>query len=172
MRYRCRNTSLALAIYSPATVTGKNGDQSRRRVPVQALASSLYICELLVFRLPLYLANPFYYNSTYNYFPFFTPEKSTASLTRQGIADKYTFTRPVPVSLPNILNTSLASRPSSGPCPLQGPIWDEGSGSVLDRDEKTGHDAGLALVSVLIFVVIAARNDTYTNIVDLTCYFH
>ena len=132
----------------------KKGDQSRRRVPEiadQGLASSLYICELLVFQLPLYVANPLYYNSTYACFPFLTSERSKASLTRQGIADKYTFTRPVLVSLSSILNTlSLASRPSSGPRPLRGLMgWKLGIYSRL-----WWKDADLALVSNLIFVVI------------------
>jgi linoleate 10R-lipoxygenase len=147
-----------LAVY-PCYCHSKKGDQSWRRVPEiadQVLASSLHICELLVSLLPLYVTNPLYYNSTYLCFPFFTP-----NLTRQGIADTYTFTRPVPVSLPNILNTSLASRPSPGSHPLRGPIC----------DEKPRQDADLPLVSVLIIADIVARSDAYTNIVDLHAIF-
>ena len=93
----------------------KKGDQSTRcRAPEiadQVLASSLRICELLVFRLQLYVPNPLYCNSTNTWFPLFIPEKMKANLTWQGIADKYTFTRPV--SVPKILNTSMASRSPS-----------------------------------------------------------
>ncbi|KAJ7469076.1 heme peroxidase [Mycena latifolia] len=43
--------------------------------------------------------------SVYGCFPFFTPEKMKQSLTTQGIADQYTFQRPVPVPEVKVLNT-------------------------------------------------------------------
>jgi hypothetical protein len=106
LSYRRRNTFLALAVYSRTTPTVD------KETSPEALASSLHICELLVFQLLLYVTHPLDYSSTYTCFLFFTPEMK-ASLTRQGIAGKYTFTHPVPVSVPDILNISLALRPSS-----------------------------------------------------------
>ena len=97
-----------------------------------------------------------------------------ASLTRQGLADKYIFTRPVPVSVPKILNTFTAiktvfSNPTHFKVPygLKDPAT---SGhSILDCDEKTRHDADLALVSFFIFYF--PQNDTYGNTTDYACYF-
>ena len=96
-----------------------------------------------------------------------------ASLTRQGIADKYTFTRPVPVSVPKVLNTFTAIKTVfSDPTHFKVPygIKDPATsgGSILDQDEKTRHDADLALVRIL---VTSARNDTYTNLTDYAFYF-
>jgi hypothetical protein len=98
-----------------------------------------------------------------------------ASLTKQGIADKYTFTRPVPVSVPKILSTFTAIKTVfSDPTHFKVPygIKDPATsgGSILDCDVKTRHDADLALVSVFL-CVLAAHNDTYRNITDLTCNF-
>ncbi|KAJ3760774.1 heme peroxidase [Lentinula raphanica] len=45
------------------------------------------------------------FNSVYACYPFFTPQKMKDSLTRQKIADRYTFTRPVPAKIPKVLNT-------------------------------------------------------------------
>ena len=76
-----------------------------------------------------------------------------ASLTKQGIAAKYTFTRPVPVSVPKILNTFTGIKTVfSDPIHFKVPygIKDPATsgGSILDCDEKTRHDADLALVSL------------------------
>ena len=80
-----------------------------------------------------------------------------ASLTKQGIAAKYTFTRPVPVSVPKILNTFTGIKTVfSDPIHFKVPygIKDPATsgGSILDCDEKTRHDADLALVSLFSFV--------------------
>ncbi|KAJ7436075.1 heme peroxidase [Mycena galericulata] len=47
------------------------------------------------------------YNSVYACYPLFTPQKMRQSLTAQGIADKYTFERPVPAPQPKILKTFI-----------------------------------------------------------------
>jgi linoleate 10R-lipoxygenase len=44
-------------------------------------------------------------NSVYACYPLFTPQKMKQSLTAQGIADKYTFERPVPAREPKIFKT-------------------------------------------------------------------
>ena len=85
------------------------------------------------------------------------------------MADKYTFTRSVPVSVPKILNAfidikTVFSDPSHFKVPYG--IMDPATsgGSILNCDEKTHHDADLALVSVFIFVFIVTRNDTHKNL--------
>ena len=90
------------------------------------------------------------------------------SLTKQGVADKYTFTRPVPVSVPKILNTftgikTVFSDPTHFKVPygIKNPATS--GGSILDQDEKNRHDADLALVSVFILIT-AARNYAYRDI--------
>lgn len=98
-----------------------------------------------------------------------------ASLTKQGIADKYTFTRPLPVSVPKILNTftgikTVLSDPTRFKVPYGIKDPATSGGSILDCDEKTRHDADLALVSIFIFVV-AAQIDIYGNITDPSCNF-
>ncbi|KAF8630607.1 hypothetical protein AX15_002834 [Amanita polypyramis BW_CC] len=50
------------------------------------------------------------YNSVYGCFPFSTPQKMKESLTKQGIADRYTFDRPTPVIIPKILDSSTSIR--------------------------------------------------------------
>ena len=98
-----------------------------------------------------------------------------ASLTRQGVANKYTFTRPVPVSVPKILNTftgikTVFSDPTHFKVPYGIKDPATSGGSILDCDEKTRHDADLALVSVFL-CIIAVRNDINRNITDHACYF-
>ena len=44
-------------------------------------------------------------NSVYGCFPFFTPQHMKESLTRQGIADRYTYTRPVATRIPKVIDT-------------------------------------------------------------------
>jgi hypothetical protein len=118
----------------------RQGDQSRRHV-AEALASSLHICELLVFQLLLYVTHPLDYSSAYTCFPFFTP-KMKASLTRQGIAGKYTFTHPVPVSVPDILNISLAS----------------GLSSVTPPTSRSHMESKIRLLVADLFSIVAKRH--------------
>ncbi|KAF8630934.1 hypothetical protein AX17_005291 [Amanita inopinata Kibby_2008] len=44
------------------------------------------------------------YDSIYGCFPFFTPQKMKESLTKQGIAERYTFDRPVAAPIPKVLD--------------------------------------------------------------------
>jgi linoleate 10R-lipoxygenase len=44
-----------------------------------------------------HLPNNYTYNSVYGLFPFFTPDNMKKNLTKQGIADKYDFSRPNPL---------------------------------------------------------------------------
>ncbi|KAH7885086.1 heme peroxidase [Phlebopus sp. FC_14] len=59
-----------------------------------------HLPKLLMRHFPRYY--PF--NSVYGIFPFFTPKKMKDSLTRQGIASRYTFDRPVPTPLPKFID--------------------------------------------------------------------
>lgn len=59
----------------------------------------------LLFMAKFDLSHPPAKNSVYGCFPFFTPQKMKDSLTKQKIADRYTFTRPVATPVPKILNT-------------------------------------------------------------------
>ena len=98
-----------------------------------------------------------------------------ASLTRQGIADKYTFTRPVPVSVPKILNTftgikTVFSDPTHFKVPYGIKDPATSGGSILDCDEKTRHDADLALVSFFLLCHCAPGRDLQ-NITDHAFYF-
>ncbi|KAJ3993518.1 heme peroxidase [Lentinula boryana] len=52
-----------------------------------------------------HLSRYYPFNSVYACYPFFTPQKMKDSLTRQKIADRYTFTRPVAARIPKVLNT-------------------------------------------------------------------
>ncbi|KAF7326065.1 Heme peroxidase [Mycena kentingensis (nom. inval.)] len=48
------------------------------------------------------------YNSVYGCFPFFTPTTMRDQLTKQGIADQYSFERPQPLAVPVVLNDFTA----------------------------------------------------------------
>lgn len=76
-----------------------------------------------------------------------------ASLTRQGIADSYTFERPTANPVPKVLNTFTAIKtifndPVNFNVPYGGKGADGGK-SVLDCDDKTRHDVDKALVGTL-----------------------
>ncbi|KAF9492298.1 heme peroxidase [Pleurotus eryngii] len=94
----------------------------------------------------------FPWNSTYSLWPFFTPEHMRQSLTRQGIAQKYTFDRPIAQPVPVILKTFAA---------IKG-VWNDpsrfkiiyeklGYGSMLLFDDAKRHDADRAMVLHALF---------------------
>ncbi|KAF8879290.1 heme peroxidase [Infundibulicybe gibba] len=92
------------------------------------------------------------FNSTYGCFPFFTPQKMKDSLTRQGIVDRYTFTRPVTTPIPKVLNTFAGIKYVFNDPTRFHNVYDmkglgDGYGFILSFDEATKHDADKALVS-------------------------
>ncbi|KAJ7584626.1 heme peroxidase [Mycena floridula] len=96
------------------------------------------------------------FNSTYGCFPFFTPAKMKDSLTRQGIADRYTFTRPVAAVVPKVLNTFTGIKYVFDD-PVRFPnVYDmkglgNGYGFILAFDEAKKHDADKALAMHALF---------------------
>lgn len=77
-------------------------------------------------------------NSVYSLWPFFTPQKMTESLTRQGIAAKYTFERPKPQSPPVILTTFTAiSTVWSDSARFKNTYPKAGYGSALNYDDPS-----------------------------------
>lgn len=49
-------------------------------------------------------------DNVYALFPFFTPDVTKGNLTKLGIADKYTFNRPVPQPIPKVVDTIAGIR--------------------------------------------------------------
>ncbi|KAJ4490906.1 heme peroxidase [Lentinula aciculospora] len=97
------------------------------------------------------------FNSVYACYPFFTPQKMKDSLTRQKIADQYTFTRPVPAPIPKVLNTFTGIKyafndPAKFHTAYQMSGLGNGYGFMLafDADVKK-HDADKALALHAIF---------------------
>ncbi|KAF8579879.1 heme peroxidase [Ramaria rubella] len=102
------------------------------------------------------LSRHYPFNSSYTTFPFFTPATMKASLTHQGIADRYTFTRPVASPIPKILNTftgikTVFNDPSRFKAPYDMSGLGEGYGFILVFDEKAKHDADKALALHALF---------------------
>ncbi|KAF4571708.1 hypothetical protein EYR40_008225 [Pleurotus pulmonarius] len=99
-----------------------------------------------------HLPRHFPWNSTYSLWPFFTPDHMQQSLTRQGIAQKYTFDRPITQPVPVVLKTFAA---------IKG-VWNDpsrfkiiyeklGYGSMLLFDDAKRHDADRAMVLHALF---------------------
>ncbi|KAF9258714.1 heme peroxidase [Marasmius fiardii PR-910] len=108
--------------------------------------------KLLTRHLPRYYPS----NSVYACFPFFTPTKMKESLTRQGKADQYTFTRPVPVVPVKVLNTFTGINHVFGN-PTQFPVvYDmkglgNGYGFLLTFDEGAKHEKDKTLILRALF---------------------
>lgn len=101
--------------------------------------------------LPFIYRFPYIQNSTYGCFPFFTPKKMQESLTRQGIANQYTFTRPVATCVPKVLNTFTGIKYVFNDPARFKTVYDmnglgDGYGFMLNFDEPAKHDADKALV--------------------------
>jgi cytochrome P450 len=96
------------------------------------------------------------FNNVYGVFPFFTPTKMKESLTRLGIADRYTFDRPVPTRKPVILNTFTGINVVfNAPTKFRN-VYDmkklgDGYGCVLAMDDNPQHDADKAVVMHALF---------------------
>ncbi|KIL59186.1 hypothetical protein M378DRAFT_27110 [Amanita muscaria Koide BX008] len=64
------------------------------------------------------------YNSVYGCFPFLTPLKVKDNLTKQGIADRYTFERPAPAPVPKVLDDFVAIRHVVNNPDIFPPVWE------------------------------------------------
>ncbi|KAF5365312.1 hypothetical protein D9758_005455 [Tetrapyrgos nigripes] len=107
------------------------------------------------------------YNSVYGCFPFFTPTKMKDSLTRQGKADQYTFTRPVPAVPVKVLNTFTGinyvfNNPTQFPTVYDMKGLGNGYGFMLTFDQAAKHDTDKALVLKALFPD-STSIDTYTK---------
>ncbi|KAF8209473.1 heme peroxidase [Mycena galopus ATCC 62051] len=96
------------------------------------------------------------YNSVYGCFPFFTPQKMKDSLTKQGIAANYTFTRPVPAPQPKVLSTFTGIKyvfndPTRFPTVYDMKGLGNGYGFMLCFDQATKHDPDRALALHALF---------------------
>ncbi|KAF8878550.1 heme peroxidase [Infundibulicybe gibba] len=96
------------------------------------------------------------FNSVYGCFPFFTPEKMKDSLTKQGIADQYTFERPIPTRVPKVLNTLTGIKYVFTDPTRFHTVYDmkelgDGYGFILSFDEALKHDADKALALHALF---------------------
>jgi hypothetical protein len=96
------------------------------------------------------------------------------SLTKQGIASSYTFTRPVPVSVPKVLNTFTAIKtvfndPQSFKVPYGIKDLSSSEGSIFDCDEKTRYVAVSTFFEVLM-TLSYPRHDADKALVLF--YFH
>ncbi|KAF9257706.1 heme peroxidase [Marasmius fiardii PR-910] len=96
------------------------------------------------------------YNSVYGCFPFFTPKKMKDSLTRQGTADQYTFTRPVPAVPVKVLNTFTGinyvfNNSTQFPVVYDMKGLGNGYGFMLTFDQAAKHDTDKNLVIHALF---------------------
>ncbi|KJA20426.1 hypothetical protein HYPSUDRAFT_166972 [Hypholoma sublateritium FD-334 SS-4] len=99
-----------------------------------------------------HLPKQYTWNSVYSLWPFFTPQKMAESLTRQGIASKYTFERPKPQSDPVLLTTFTGiSTVFSDPGRFKNIYPKIGYGSPLNQDDPAVHDADRMLALRAVF---------------------
>jgi len=96
------------------------------------------------------------YNSVYSCFPFFTPQKMKDSLTKQGLAARYKFDRPITARIPKILNTFTGIKYVFNDPTRFHTVYDlsrlgDGYGSILAFDEVAKHDADKALALHAVF---------------------
>ncbi|KAG6822659.1 hypothetical protein H0H92_013026, partial [Tricholoma furcatifolium] len=99
-----------------------------------------------------HLPRHFPWNSVYSLYPFFTPEKMKTSLTKRGIASKYTFDHPVPLPIPKILNTFTGIKTVwSDPSRFKVVYEKFGYGSLLNSDDPQQHDRDKAMTLHALF---------------------
>lgn len=99
-----------------------------------------------------HLPRHFPWNSVYSLFPFFTPQKMQDSLTRQGLAAKYTFIYPKIQPVPKILNTFMGIKAVwSDPSRFKVIYEKHGYGSMLMFDDVAKHDNDKAMVLHALF---------------------
>ncbi|KAJ8518487.1 hypothetical protein ONZ45_g4459 [Pleurotus djamor] len=91
------------------------------------------------------------WNSSLSLWPFFTPDYMKQTLTRQGIAKKYTFDRPIAQPIPLVLKDFTAIKAVfNDPSRFKVIYEKKGYGSMLFFDDKQ-HDSDRALVMHALF---------------------
>jgi len=99
-----------------------------------------------------HLPRHYEWNSVYALYPFFTPDHMKESLTRQGIAHKYTFTKPVTLAQPQVLNTYTGIKTVFNDPRRFKVLYEKyGYGSILMFDEVQQHDNDKAMVLHALF---------------------
>ncbi|KAF9477868.1 heme peroxidase [Pholiota conissans] len=89
-----------------------------------------------------HLPNHYPWNSVYSLWPFFTPQKMTEALKKQGIANKYTFERPTRKPTAHVLTTFTAiDTVFADPTRFPVAYPRVGYGSLLNLDNPAQHDA-------------------------------
>ncbi|KAF8662084.1 hypothetical protein AX16_001194 [Volvariella volvacea WC 439] len=96
------------------------------------------------------------FNSVYGCFPFFTPQKMKDSLTRQGIAERYSYTRPITARIPKVLNTFTGIKYVFNDPSRFNVVYDmkglgDGYGFMLTFDTAAKHDADRSLALHALF---------------------
>jgi linoleate 10R-lipoxygenase len=104
------------------------------------------------------------FNSVYGCFPYFTPKKMNASLTKLGMASQYTFDRPKATVIPKVLNTFTGIRyvfnnPTQFPVVYDMKGLGNGYGFMLTFDEATKHDADRSLALHALFPTQTSLDD-------------
>ncbi|KAJ7174160.1 heme peroxidase [Mycena crocata] len=119
------------------------------------------------FLLMRHLPRHYPFNSVYGCFPFFTPQKMKQSLTTQGIAENYTFDRPVPAPEPKVLNTFTGIKyvfndPGRFPTVYDMKGLGNGYGFLLCFDQAAKHDPDRALALHALFPTESALSQYRT----------
>jgi len=96
------------------------------------------------------------FNSVYSCFPFFTPQKMKDSLTKQGLAERYTYDRPVATPIPKVLNTFTGIKYVFNDHHRFRTMYElnglgSGYGFMLSFDDAERHDADKALALHALF---------------------
>ncbi|RDB14949.1 Psi-producing oxygenase A [Hypsizygus marmoreus] len=92
------------------------------------------------------------WNSVYSLYPFFTPSKMKDSLTKRGLAAKYTFDHPATLRVTKVLNTFPAIKVAfSDPSQFKVIYEKYGYGSILMFDDVAQHDGDRAMVLHALF---------------------
>ncbi|KAF8957351.1 heme peroxidase [Flammula alnicola] len=132
--------------FTPGNLTTWGFSDCQRDMTNGALGAM--IPKLLIRNLPRHYP----WNSVYSLYPFFTPQKMKESLTRQGLADKYTFDHPTPLRDAIMLNTFTGIKTVFNDPSRFKVIYPKlGYGSVLMFDDNPQHDTDRLMVMRSIF---------------------
>lgn len=106
-----------------------------------------YIPKLIVRHLPRHFPT----NSVYTAYPFMTPNHMKETLTRRGLANRYTFDRPTAAPIPKILRTFAAIDPiMNDPTNFKVRYVTTGYGSIFFFDDEK-HDKDHAMLAHALF---------------------
>ncbi|KAJ7055860.1 heme peroxidase [Mycena amicta] len=136
--------------FTPWNLTAWGFQDCQRDLHNGGLGSQLP--KLLTRHLPLYYPP----NSVFTCYPFFTPAHMKTSLTRQGVVDQYTFTRPIPVPRAHVLNTLTGIKEVLG---------DEKRFKIVYDPKYLPTDGNSALHALFSSESLAASQSWYRNVV-------